>query len=226
MQKARVLLVDDHALVRAGIASLLKELKGIEVVGQAGSGLEALKILHKQSSDLVLMDIAMPGMNGFETTAQILKLYPNVRVLILSMYIDKNFIQQALRSGASGYVGKGGDQAELETAIRTVLAGGQYVASVESRRERGEEADAINADLRRLSPRQLQVLQLVAHGYTSREIARELNLSVNTIQAHRAQLMRRLNMHDMADLIRLANKAGLLSDGLEDRVELPEEETG
>jgi len=210
MRKVRVLLVDDHALVRAGIACLLKELEGIEIVGQASSGQEALKLLLQYRPHLILMDLSMPGMSGLEVTERIHLTNPNAKVLILSIYVSQELIQQALRAGASGYLGKGINPPELERAIRTVLAGGQYIVTPDASHTDQEETSVIEQKVRELTPRQLQVLQLIAQGYTSREIAQQLHLSFRTVQAYRVQLMRRLNMHDAASLTRLAVKAGLV----------------
>lgn len=214
MDPTRVLIADDHTLVRAGIKSLLEKLSGIVVVAEASDGREVLRLVAEHQPQIVLMDIAMPNLNGLDATRQLTKSHPNVRVVILSIYSDEEHVYQALRAGASGYLLKGAATEELELALRSVAQGETYLAPQVSR-------PVIAAYLRRtkapsavenLSVRQRQVLQLIADGKTTKQVALELGISVKTVEAHRAQLMDRLNIHDVAGLVRYAIKMGLVND--------------
>jgi DNA-binding NarL/FixJ family response regulator len=209
----RVLLVDDHALVRAGISALLKSLAGIEVVAEAADGREALALVKAQRPDLVLMDISMAGLNGLEAAARIVKEYPEVRVLMLSAHAKEEYVRRALCAGAAGYLLKEGGVFELELAVRAVARGETYLSPAISKqvitdyvRHAGAEANPLDL----LTPRQREILQLIAEGQSTKEIARLLHLSVKTVETHRTQLMERLDIHDVAGLVRCAIRAGLL----------------
>jgi len=214
VKSIRVLLADDHALVRAGIRSLLTGLEGIEVVGEAGDGREALRLVEKERAHVLLMDIAMPGLNGLEALARVTKDYPHTRVLILSMHANEEYVLQALRAGAAGYLLKGAGPAELELAVRAVARGETHLSPSISRH-------VVDDYLRRLSegpaapealtPRQREILQLIAEGHTTKEIASKLGLSVKTVETHRMQLMERLDIHDIAGLVRYAIRTGLVT---------------
>ena len=215
MDPTRVLIADDHTLVRAGIRSLLEKLPGIEVVAEANDGREVLHLVAEHKPQIVLMDIAMPNLNGLEATREITKSFPNVRVIILSIYSDEEHVYQALRACAAGYLLKGAATEELELAIRSVAQGETYLAPQVS-------GPVIAEYLRRtkapgagenLSSRQRQVLQLIAEGKTTKQVALELGISVKTVEAHRAQLMDRLNIHDVAGLVRYAIRMGLVNMG-------------
>jgi DNA-binding NarL/FixJ family response regulator len=210
----RVLLADDHALVRAGIRSLLGTLSGVEVVAEAGDGHEALGLVETLRPDIVLMDIAMPGLNGLEATARIVRAHPGTRVIILSMHVSEEYGARALRAGAAGYLPKDADVRELELAIGAVARGDTYLSPAVSthvvadyRRRLAEAPDA----LARLSPRQREVLQLLAEGSSTKEIAFRLKLSIKTVETHRAQIMARLDIHDLAGLVRFAVRTGLVA---------------
>jgi DNA-binding NarL/FixJ family response regulator len=213
MKSIRVLLADDHTLVRAGIRSLVQALSGIQVVAEAGDGRETLSLIETHQPDVALLDIAMPGLNGLEVAAQVADNFPFVRVIILSMHATEEYVLRALRAGASGYLLKDADTSELELAIKAVTRGETYLSPAVSKhvteyvRRVGEEAPST---LERLTPRQREVLQLVAEGYTTQEIARMLNLSVKTVETHRTQLMERLDIHDIAGLVRYAVREGLV----------------
>ena len=217
MDPIRVLLADDHALVRAGIRLLLEKLPDIEVVAEASDGREAIRLVEKHEPHVLLTDIAMPGLNGLEVTRHLANTFPKVRVLILSMYADEEHLYLALRAGAAGYLLKGSAREELELAIRAVARGDTYLSPPVAKITIREYSGRVNAEscpLRKLSPRQEQVLQLIAEGKTTKQVALELNISVKTVETHRMQLMDRLGIHDIAGLVRFAIKVGLV--GLED----------
>jgi DNA-binding NarL/FixJ family response regulator len=213
MNNLRILLVEDHALVRAGMKALLQKIEGTEVVADMGDGLEAVKYVQTDTPDLVLMDIAMPGLNGLDATARILRESPTTRVILLSMHANEEYLQQALQVGASGYLLKGAELAELELAIRTVAKGERYLTpavakyAIDAYREKTEGPVG---PLAKLSMRQREILQLIAEGHTTKDIAQRLNLSVKTVETHRSQLMERLEIHDVPGLVRFAIGVGLV----------------
>lgn len=214
MRPIRVLLVDDHGLVRAGFRALLDGLAGVQVIGEAENGRDALRLMQAHRPDVVLMDISMPGLNGLEATARAAKQFPSVRVIVLSMHANEEYVLRALQCGAAGYLLKHASPAELELAVRTVAGGDTYLSPPVSHhiveayvRRVGDQL----SPLERLTPRQREVLQLVAEGHTTRQIAHLLGLSVKTIETHRAQLMERLDIHDIASLVRFAVQAGIVS---------------
>ncbi|HSA65890.1 MAG TPA: response regulator transcription factor [Nitrospira sp.] len=214
MSSIRVLLAEDHALVRAGIRMLLEKLDGVEVVGEVRDGAAAVEAVANHHPDILLMDIAMPGLNGLEAAARVRKECPGVRVIVLSMYTTEAYLHQALKHGAVGYLVKDAERSELELAIRTVMRGDTYLTpavakfAVDAFRQR-TEAEA--GPLQKLTPRQREILQLIAEGHTTKDIARHLDLSVRTVETHRAELMARLDIHDVPGLVRLAIQAGLVS---------------
>ena len=209
----QVLLVDDHKLVRAGIRSLLEKLSAIEVVAEAGDGLEALLQVAEHHPQVVLMDIAMPNLNGLEATRRKSTEFPEVPVIILSIYSDEEHVYQALRAGAAGYLLKGAAIEELELAIRAVAHGETYLSPPISRPVIMEYVRRTNAGqglTERLSPRQSEILKLVAEGKSMKQIALGLGISVKTVEAHRTALMARIDVHDIAGLVRFAVKHGLI----------------
>ena len=211
METIRVLLADDHKLVREGIRSLLEEISGVEIVGEAGDGREAVRLVEKHEPDLVLTDIAMPGLNGLEVTRHLTKTFPQVRVVILTMYADDEHVYLALRAGAAGYLLKAAAREELELAIRAVARGDTYLSPPISKPLIMEHRHGTQVGPPRgLSSRQTQVLQLIARGKTTKQIALELNISVKTVESHRMQLMDRLEIHDIPGLVRFAIKVGLV----------------
>jgi len=212
--QVRVLLADDHALMRAGLRKLLESLPDIEVVGEADDGQVVLTLAGKLHPHLVLMDIAMPGLNGLEAAARLTKLHPQMRVLILSMHQNEDYVRQALRNGAAGYLLKDAAPVELELAIKAILRGETYLSPAVSKgvvssyvqRLRGEEAPG-----EVLTPRQREVLQLIAEGRSTKDIARRLDISIKTVETHRSQLMKQLDLHDIAGLVRYAIRTGVVS---------------
>lgn len=214
MNPIRILLCDDHLLIRASLKSLIGEFPSIEVVGEAGDGREALEHAGKLQPHVVLMDIAMPGLNGLEATRRLVKDYPQVRVVMLSMHADESHVLQALRAGASGYVLKGSAPRELEMAIEAVARGEIFLSPAISRHVIDvylNHAEGQTNSLDLLTPRQREILQLIAEGKSSKQIAQLLDASVKTIESHRASLMERLDIHDVAGLVRYAIRHGLVS---------------
>jgi DNA-binding NarL/FixJ family response regulator len=212
MKPIRVVLADDHKLIRAGIRSLIKELNGVEVVGEANNGREAVDLVAKLAPDIILMDIMMPEMNGLDATARVVAKYPNVRVIILSMNANEEHVLHALRSGASGYLLKNIGPDELEVAIRAVVNGEKHITAAVAKHVLAGLIDGPKAtSLGRLTPRQREVLQLVAEGKTSKQIGKNLGISSKTAESHRCELMKNLEIHDVAGLVRYAIRIGLVS---------------
>ncbi len=209
----KVLLAEDHAMVRSGLRSLLEDVPWIEVVGEASNGRQALQFVRQSPVDVVVMDITMPGLNGLEATARLSKSHPEVNVLMLSMFANEEHIVQALRQGASGYLVKDAAASELEVAIQTVARGDQYLgASIDAARvQRHLETPGGGNSLDCLTPRQREILQLVVEGNKTREIAEILTVSVKTVETHRAELMDRLGIRDVAGLVKYSIRVGLLS---------------
>ena len=216
MEEIRVVLVEDHALVRAGLRSLLEAREDVVVVAEETDGRGAVQTVVRTGPDLVLMDISLPELNGIEATRRILEEQPRTRVLVLSVHADEEYVYRALRAGASGYLLKEADREELELAIRSVLRGNVYLspaisdAVVERYLERDEEALPVSP-LDLLTPRQREVLQLVAEGNTTKQIADKLDLSAKTVESHRAAIMDRLGIRDVTGLVRFAVRTGLVS---------------
>ena len=214
MPKIRVLLADDHKLFRAGIRSLLQTLDDIEVVAEAGDGREALRLAAAHRPDVVLMDIMMPNLNGLDAAARIAHAYPHTRVIMLSMSADEDSVLKTLRAGAVGYLVKTADPAELELAIRAAMRGEKFLSSAVSEHVVSvclNRLDKEQTSLERLTPRQREVLQLVAEGHTTKDIAKRLEISTKTAEAYRGELMRALDIHDIASLTRYAIRTGLVS---------------
>ncbi len=209
----RILLADDHNLMRAGIRSLLEKIVGVEVVGEASDGREAFESVKVHAPNIVLMDIAMAGLNGLEATARIIKEFPQVRVIILSMHANEEYVVQTLRAGAAGYLLKDAATAELELAIQAVARGDTYLSPAISRRVIEEYLGRTSNQRgpgEQLTPRQREILQLIAEGKSTKEIAFVLNVSIKTVETHRTQLMDRLNIHDIPGLVRQAMRMGLV----------------
>jgi DNA-binding NarL/FixJ family response regulator len=207
-------LADDHALVRAGFRTLLESLAGVHVVADANDGREALRLIEEHRPDIVLMDVSMPGMNGLEATAQATAEFPAVRVIILSMHANEEYVLRALQAGAAGYLLKDADPAELELALTAVARGDTYLSPPVSRHVIDEYVRRVTngrGPLEALSPRQREILQLIAEGQTTRQMAQILGVSVKTVESHRTQLMERLDIHDIAGLVRFAVRTGLVS---------------
>ncbi|MEY2525755.1 MAG: hypothetical protein QOE73_526 [Verrucomicrobiota bacterium] len=214
MNVTRVLLADDHALVRAGIRALIEKIPNVEVVGEASTGRDALELVKSKLPNLVLMDIAMAELGGLEALPRITKDFPGVKVVILSAHANEEYVIRALRSGAAGYMLKDAATAELELAIRSVTEDKTYLSPSISRTVINDYLQRVGgpiSPLEQLTPRQREILQLVAEGKNTKEIASDLDVSVKTVESHRLQLMERLNIHDIAGLVRYAIRSGLVS---------------
>ncbi|MEI6674037.1 MAG: response regulator transcription factor [Verrucomicrobiota bacterium] len=211
----RVILADDHALVRAGIRSLLEKLPGVEVVAEAGNGREALELVLRHRPDVVLMDITMPCLNGLDAAARMTTEFPEVRVIILSMHNNEEYYWMALKSGAAGYLLKQAATAELATALQAVARGEIYLSQEISKRLVKQffvqGIAGRKSPFEQLTGRQREVLQLIAEGQNTKSIADILKLSPKTVEYHRMKLMTGLNVHDITGLVRFALRMGLIS---------------
>jgi len=205
-KKITVLLVDDHSLVRRGFRRMLEDESDMQVVGEAGDGEEAIKLAKELHPQVVVMDCALPGMNGLDATREILEELPDTAVLMLSMHTESTWVRQALEAGARGYVLKNALDLELGAAIRKVAAGETVLDPQVEQREvlRGERSTA-------LTPRELEVLQMIVDGKSNKEIAVALELSANTVAVHRANIMNTLGIHKTAELVVYAIRAGLVN---------------
>lgn len=212
---SRVILADDHPIVRAGIRAEIERIPGVQVVGEASDGRAALDLVEKFQPDVAFMDISMAGLNGLETTARMTAQFPKVRVIILSMHQTEEYFWQAIRSGAAGYLLKKSATAELATALRQVLAGEIYLTKEISQRMVKrlplQQVALRKSPLEELTDRQREILQLIAEGQTTKAIALILNVSPKTVEYHRAQLMTRLNIFDIPGLVRFALQTGLIT---------------
>ena len=214
MRAIQVLLADDHTLVRAGFSRLLEGIPGIQVVGEASDGRDALEMIETKRPDMVLMDIGMTGLNGLEATARVTRDLPGIRVIILSMHSDKEYVLKALRAGASGYLLKDADINQLEMAIRAVAEGETFLSPSVSRHVISDYIQRVGSESssrEELTPRQREILQLIAEGRSKQEIAQRLDVSVKTVETHRDQMMERLGIHDVAGLVRYAIRTGVVT---------------
>lgn len=210
----RIVLVDDHALVRAGIRSLLESISGIEVIAEVGDGLEALEIVRREKPDAILLDITLPGLNGLEVAARINRMESDTRILMLSMHTGPEYVARALSAGALGYLFKDSAFEELSEALQHVMLGRRYLSKaidVDLVEQFMASSGSGQPELDMLTPRQRQVLQLVAEGLGTREVAERLHVSIKTVETHRAQLMDRLDIHDVPGLVRFAIRTGIVN---------------
>jgi DNA-binding NarL/FixJ family response regulator len=215
--KIRVLLADDHTILRAGLKMMLNAQPDIEVVGEASDGRQAIAEAQRLLPDVILMDITMPEYNGIEATRQVKRLLPEVRVLVLTMHENEEYLFQVLRAGASGYMLKEAADTELISAIRIINRGSFYLSSPAQsmmvgdylqRVRTGEERDSYSE----LTEREREILKLVAEGYTNNQIAERLFISPKTVDTHRTHVMEKLNLHSRAELVKYAMRRGLLED--------------
>lgn len=200
----RVLLVDDHSLVRKGFRRLLEDEAGIKVVGEACNGVQAVELARALRPDVIVMDMAMPGLNGNQATIEILKFLPGAGIVILSMYEEANYVRNAMRAGARGYLLKNASEVDLSAAVKNVARGRKVIDEKLQR-----PCDVPQEDEAQLTPRERQILQLIAEAKSTREIAGLLDLSVNTVAVHRANIMDRLGVHKTAELVLYAVRSGI-----------------
>jgi len=211
-----VILADDHTLVRAGIRALLEKLPEVEVVGEAGDGREVLNLVKLRQPDVVLMDIAMPGLNGLEAAERMAKDFPKVRVIILSMHNNEEYVLRAIKAGASGYLLKKAATAELDTALRRVVDGEIYLSrEISTQLHRKFPLQGIagrKSSFEQLTGRQREILQLIAEGQNTKKIGETLKVSPKTVEYHRMKLMDCLDVHDIPGLVRFALRVGLIPE--------------
>ena len=217
MDKTRVLLAEDHTIVRKGLRSLLDKETGIKVVGEAEDGREAIVKAEELHPDVVVMDIAMPGLNGLEATRQIKKRFSDMKIIILTMHTNEEYVLQTLKAGASGYLVKKAAPAELISAINAVHKGNSFLSPSISRTvideyiRRSKEISEGEEGFEQLTVREREVLQLIAEGRKTREIAELLYISIKTVETHRAHIMDKLDIHSTAELTRYAIRKGIIS---------------
>lgn len=209
----RILLADDHKIVRDGLKALIEKEPGMEVIAEAATGRIALRLSRKLSPDIVIMDITMPDLNGIEATRQIVSELPKVKVIALSMHSEKQFVEGMLNAGVSGYMLKDSAFEELISAVKTVISGRLYlspditglvVTEYLKYRQAGQ-----NSATNDLTPREREILQLLAEGHSTRDVARRLNISIKTVETHRSNIMRKLDLHTVAGLTKYAIREGL-----------------
>ena len=214
MNTTKIILADDHVLIRAGIRSLLEESKDMEVVAEACDGRQAIAMVKKHMPDVAIIDVTMPDLNGLEATEQIKREFPGVWVLMLSAYDELDFVVQALKAGASGYLLKDAAREELALAVKVALRGQIYLTPAISRpiiEQYVQYSRPQPCSISVLTPRLREILKHIAEGKRTKEIAFQLGVSIKTVEAHRAILMERLNIHDVAGLVRYALRVGLIS---------------
>ncbi len=213
MAKIKILVVDDHAIMRDGIRALLSLDDDVEIVGEASEGKEAIEKTQELAPDVIVMDIAMKGMDGLEATRRITKKHPRVKVLVLTQHDNKEYILSTIKAGAAGYVPKRALGSELILAIRAIHRGDSFLypsaaaALIEDYRQQAEEVEPYG----RLTAREREILKLIAEGHTSREIAGILYISLKTVLGHRSKIMEKLDLHNRTELIKFAMRKGLVS---------------
>lgn len=210
MSAYTIVLADDHAMFRKGVKKIIGEIAGLEVVGEAGDGLELLELLKKTSPELIILDISMPNLRGLEATREIKKLYPEIKVLLLTMHKKKEFLQQAMAAGADGFLLKEDADSELFQAIKTIRQGNRFVSSLLSAELTDLALTKNHGDP--LTNREREVVKLLAEGKSSKEIADLLYISIFTVRRHRDSIMRKLNLKNLASLIKYALDRGYTAD--------------
>lgn len=209
----RILIVDDHRLLRAGLKTLLNSDPNLEVVGEATSGEEALKVVQETQPDVVLMDLAMSGMDGLEATRRLVQMVPGIRVLVMTMHEDSELMKECVRAGAKGYIIKRAAESELVDAIYAVQRDVIYIhpslmqSLISPKQKQGAQSPK---ETEALSAREIEVLQLIVKGYTNRQISEALSISVRTVETHRSNVMDKLNLHSRVELVRYATEHGLV----------------
>jgi len=216
MNPIEVLLVEDHTIVRKGLCSLLGDTEGVEIIGEAENGREAVRLVEAHRPDVVVMDISMPVLNGLEATKQIKKRFPSTKVLILTMHVNEEYIFEIIKAGASGYIVKMAVPEELVLAIRAVAKGEKFFSPsvstiiVDALFIKGIQENG-NLSYPRLTRREREVLQLIAEGHSNRKIAEMLFISIKTVETHRCHIMKKLDLHSAAELTRYAIQKGIIS---------------
>src|SRR5215510_5282338 len=213
MKPIRVLLADDHKLVRAGFRAMLNSLGNMEVVAETGDGRKALELLRQHRPDIALVDITMPSLTGLEVATRVTRDFPDIRVIILSMHTTEDYIARAMRAGVAGYLLKNADPVELELAIRAAMNGEMYLSPAVSKQlveDYARRMQEEGAPEEQLTTQQREILQLIAEGKATKDIASGLNLSIETVETHRKDLMDRLGIHDVPGLVRYAIRAGII----------------
>ncbi len=210
MKRIRILLADDHAVVRQGFKMILDAEADMEIVGEAGNGRQAVDLAEQLRPDVVVMDVAMPELNGIEATRRLASSVPHARVIALSMHKDSVFVREILRAGARGYLLKDSGAADLVAAIHAVASGESYLSPAVSNAVLDDYRRHVTNPIDLLTSREREVLQLLAEGKTNKEIAGVLNLSVYTVEAHRGRIMEKLNVHSINELVRFALRNGLI----------------
>jgi two-component system, NarL family, response regulator NreC len=205
-----ILLADDHTIVRQGLKLILSAHPDLHVVGEAANGKEAVELAAKLKPDIVLLDVAMPELNGIEATRKMVEANSRLRVLVLSMHKEAVYVREILRAGARGYILKDAIDTELLNAVRSVARGDGYISPAVSGALLNDYRKDVTDPVDLLSPREREVLQLIAEGKTNKEIATKLNLSVYTVDSHRGKIMEKLNLHSTGELVRFAIKRGLV----------------
>jgi two-component system, NarL family, response regulator NreC len=209
-KKTRILLVDDHAVVRRGFHMILAAEPDMEIVGEAGNGRDAIQLSGRLKPDVVVMDVAMPELNGIEATRRLAELSPRTRVLALSMHKDSAYVREILRAGARGYLLKDAFDHDLVAAVRAVAGGQGYISPSVSEAVLSDYRKHVSDPLDLLTSREREVLQMLAEGKTNKEVATVLKLSVYTVDAHRGRIMEKLNLHSIGELVRFAVRNGLI----------------
>lgn len=206
----KVFLADDHTIVRQGLKLILAGQPDFEVIGEAANGRETVDLVQKLKPDVVLMDVAMPELNGIEATRRLVQANPRLRVLVLSMHKEGTYVREILKAGARGYILKDAIDTELLNAIRSVARGDGYISPAVSGALLSDFRQNVTDPIDLLSSREREVLQLIAEGKTNKEVATRLNLSVYTVDSHRGKIMEKLNLHSTGELVRFAMKHGLV----------------
>ena len=209
-RRLRILLADDHAVVRQGFRRILEAQPDMEIIGEAGNGREAVELAAQLTPDLIVMDVAMPELNGIEATRRLKEESPRTRVLALSMHKDAVYVREILRAGAQGYLLKDAIDADLVAAVRAVATGEGYLSPGVANAVLTDYRQHVTDPIDLLSSREREVLQLIAEGKTNKEIATLLHLSVYTVDAHRGRIMEKLNLHSTGELVRFALRKGLI----------------
>lgn len=209
-RKTRILLADDHAVVRQGFGRILAAQSDMEIVGEAGNGREAVEMAEKLKPEVVVMDVSMPELNGIEATRRLAKSLPYTRVLALSMHKDSVYVREILRAGARGYLLKDSSDQDLIAAVRSLAKGEGYISPAVSSAVLADYRQHVTDPIDLLTSREREVLQMIAEGQTNKDIAGKLNLSVYTVDAHRGRIMEKLNLHSTGEMVRFAMRNGLI----------------